>query len=228
MPTERPACPMETLPQRRHSVDIRLKEHQRHIRLEHPDKSAVPEHSIGQGHCIQLSRAVAGSYSTLSYFPSCSLSPPFQPIRGIRWPPPSFLAPFPPLLSARPRPSLCRGTRTGTHSSLGNHQVQTIFQIGSRLGLSSKFCFDISTLGWDADGRRHRLHKPWKVLYCIVQLRPLAQEGESHYSLDFGRRVAAGAWERYIPVWSLIASVLGNCIFPYLFFYVFAYVFKLY
>jgi hypothetical protein len=29
------------------SVDIRLKEHQRHIRLEHPDKSAGVEHSIG-------------------------------------------------------------------------------------------------------------------------------------------------------------------------------------
>jgi hypothetical protein len=28
------------------SVDIRLKEHQRHIRLEHPDKSAVAEHSF--------------------------------------------------------------------------------------------------------------------------------------------------------------------------------------
>jgi hypothetical protein len=36
------------------SVDIRLKEHQRHIRLEHPDKSAVAEHSIDQGHRIQF------------------------------------------------------------------------------------------------------------------------------------------------------------------------------
>jgi hypothetical protein len=35
------------------SVDIRLKGHQRHIRLEHPDKSAVAEHSIDHGHCIQ-------------------------------------------------------------------------------------------------------------------------------------------------------------------------------
>jgi hypothetical protein len=34
------------------SVDVRLKEHQRHIRLEHPDKSAIAEHSIDQGHCI--------------------------------------------------------------------------------------------------------------------------------------------------------------------------------
>jgi UV DNA damage repair endonuclease len=36
------------------SVDIRLKEHQRHVRLEHPDKSAVAEHSIDQGHRIQF------------------------------------------------------------------------------------------------------------------------------------------------------------------------------
>jgi hypothetical protein len=35
------------------SVDIRLKEHQRHTRLEHPDKSAA-EHSIDQGHRIQF------------------------------------------------------------------------------------------------------------------------------------------------------------------------------
>jgi hypothetical protein len=35
------------------SVDIRLKEHQRYIRLQHPDKSAVAENSIDQGHCIQ-------------------------------------------------------------------------------------------------------------------------------------------------------------------------------
>jgi hypothetical protein len=36
------------------SVYIRLKEHRRYIRLEHPDKSAVAEHSIVQGHRIQL------------------------------------------------------------------------------------------------------------------------------------------------------------------------------
>jgi hypothetical protein len=35
-------------------VDIRLKEHQRHIRLDHPDKSALAEHSIDQGHRIQF------------------------------------------------------------------------------------------------------------------------------------------------------------------------------
>jgi hypothetical protein len=36
------------------SVDIRLKEHQRHIRLEHPDKWAVAEHTIDHGHHIQF------------------------------------------------------------------------------------------------------------------------------------------------------------------------------
>jgi hypothetical protein len=36
------------------SVDIRLKEHQWHIRLENPDKSAIAEHSIDQGHWIQF------------------------------------------------------------------------------------------------------------------------------------------------------------------------------
>jgi hypothetical protein len=37
-----------------HSVDIRLKKHQRHIRLEHPDKLAIAEHSIDHGHHIQF------------------------------------------------------------------------------------------------------------------------------------------------------------------------------
>jgi hypothetical protein len=37
-----------------HSVDIMLKERQQHIRLEHPDKSAIAEHSIDQGHHIQF------------------------------------------------------------------------------------------------------------------------------------------------------------------------------
>jgi hypothetical protein len=36
------------------SVDTRLKEHQRHIRLEHPDKSAVAEHTVDLGHHIQF------------------------------------------------------------------------------------------------------------------------------------------------------------------------------
>jgi hypothetical protein len=35
-------------------VDIRLKEHQRHIRLEYPDKLALAEHSIDQGHRIRF------------------------------------------------------------------------------------------------------------------------------------------------------------------------------
>jgi hypothetical protein len=36
------------------SVEIGLKEHQRHIRLEHPDKLALAEHSIDQGHHIHF------------------------------------------------------------------------------------------------------------------------------------------------------------------------------
>jgi hypothetical protein len=36
------------------SVDIRLEEHQWLIRLEHPDKAAIAEHSIYQGHCIHF------------------------------------------------------------------------------------------------------------------------------------------------------------------------------
>jgi hypothetical protein len=39
------------------SVDIRMKEHQRHIRLDHPGKSAVAEYSIDQGHRIQFHNA---------------------------------------------------------------------------------------------------------------------------------------------------------------------------
>jgi hypothetical protein len=35
-------------------IDTRIKEHHRHIRLAHPDKSAVAEHSISQGHPVQL------------------------------------------------------------------------------------------------------------------------------------------------------------------------------
>jgi hypothetical protein len=40
------------------SVDTRLKEHQRHIRLEHLDKSAVAEHSINSGHRIELQNTI--------------------------------------------------------------------------------------------------------------------------------------------------------------------------
>jgi hypothetical protein len=37
--------------------DIRLKEHQRHIRLENPEKSAVAEHGFNQGHRISFHNA---------------------------------------------------------------------------------------------------------------------------------------------------------------------------
>jgi hypothetical protein len=47
-------CGQVYIGQTGHSVDTRLKEHQRHIHLEHPDKSAVAEHSINLGHHIQL------------------------------------------------------------------------------------------------------------------------------------------------------------------------------
>jgi hypothetical protein len=40
-----------------HSVDIRLKELQWHIRLEHLDKSAIAEHNIDQGHRIKFHNA---------------------------------------------------------------------------------------------------------------------------------------------------------------------------
>jgi hypothetical protein len=36
------------------SIETRVKEHQRHIRLAHPEKSAVAEHSINLGHRIEL------------------------------------------------------------------------------------------------------------------------------------------------------------------------------
>jgi hypothetical protein len=36
------------------SVDTRFKEHQRHIRLKHPDKSAVAEHTVDLGHRNQF------------------------------------------------------------------------------------------------------------------------------------------------------------------------------
>jgi hypothetical protein len=36
------------------SIETRVKEHQRHIRIAHPEKSAVAEHSINLGHRIQL------------------------------------------------------------------------------------------------------------------------------------------------------------------------------
>jgi hypothetical protein len=42
-------CGTVYIGQRGCSVDIRIKEHQRHIRLEHPDKSAIAENSIKNG-----------------------------------------------------------------------------------------------------------------------------------------------------------------------------------
>ena len=36
------------------SIDLRIKEHERHIRLVHPDKSAVAEHSLEHDHIIRL------------------------------------------------------------------------------------------------------------------------------------------------------------------------------
>jgi hypothetical protein len=36
------------------SINTRIKEHHRYIRLAHPDKSAVAEHRISQGHLFQL------------------------------------------------------------------------------------------------------------------------------------------------------------------------------
>jgi hypothetical protein len=45
-------CGMVYIGQTGRSVDTRLKEHQRHVRLEHPEKSAVAEHSVDLGHRI--------------------------------------------------------------------------------------------------------------------------------------------------------------------------------
>ena len=36
------------------SIDLRIKEHDRHIRLVQPDKSAVAEHCLEQDHIIRL------------------------------------------------------------------------------------------------------------------------------------------------------------------------------
>jgi hypothetical protein len=38
----------------RHWADTSLKEHQQHVHLEHPDKSAMAEHSVNLGHHIQF------------------------------------------------------------------------------------------------------------------------------------------------------------------------------
>jgi predicted GIY-YIG superfamily endonuclease len=36
------------------SIEIRINEHRRHIRLYHPEKSAMAEHSVKLCHCIQF------------------------------------------------------------------------------------------------------------------------------------------------------------------------------
>jgi hypothetical protein len=51
MPCE---CGKVYIGQTGHPVDVRLKEHQRHICLEQPDKSAVAEHSVDFGHHIRF------------------------------------------------------------------------------------------------------------------------------------------------------------------------------
>jgi hypothetical protein len=50
------------------SMDIRLKEHQRHIRLQHPDKSVVAEHSINPT-ILQSSPQKPDIWTTLSERP---------------------------------------------------------------------------------------------------------------------------------------------------------------
>jgi hypothetical protein len=40
------------------SIEMRRKEHRRHICLDQPDKSVVVEHSINIGHCIDFSNTI--------------------------------------------------------------------------------------------------------------------------------------------------------------------------
>jgi hypothetical protein len=47
-------CGQVYIGQKRRSIDTRLKALYQHIPLEYPDKSAMAEHSINLGHCIQL------------------------------------------------------------------------------------------------------------------------------------------------------------------------------
>jgi hypothetical protein len=47
-------CGQVYISQTTRSIETRVKEHQRHIHLEHPDKSAVAKHSINLGHHIQI------------------------------------------------------------------------------------------------------------------------------------------------------------------------------
>ena len=47
-------CGMVYIGQSGRSIHLRIKEHERHIRLAQPDKSAVAEHSFNQEHTIRL------------------------------------------------------------------------------------------------------------------------------------------------------------------------------
>jgi hypothetical protein len=47
-------CEKVYIRQTGHSVETRVKEHQRRIHLAYPEKSAITEHSINLGHRIQL------------------------------------------------------------------------------------------------------------------------------------------------------------------------------
>ena len=47
-------CGMVYIGQSGRSIHLRIKEHERYIRLIHPDKSAVAEHSFNQDHTIKL------------------------------------------------------------------------------------------------------------------------------------------------------------------------------
>jgi hypothetical protein len=66
------------------SVDIRLKEHQRHTRLEHLDKSAIAEHGINQGHRIQIHNfsilATITRYMDRIVMEAFEIEPPFYNI----------------------------------------------------------------------------------------------------------------------------------------------------
>ena len=47
-------CGKVYIRQSRQSIQLRIKEHERHMRLVQPDKSAVAEHSFNRDHTIRL------------------------------------------------------------------------------------------------------------------------------------------------------------------------------
>jgi hypothetical protein len=53
------------------SVDIMLKEHQQHVRLEHSDKSAIAEHIFDQAHRIQIHDASILATKNQTYGSHC-------------------------------------------------------------------------------------------------------------------------------------------------------------